>query len=113
MSAGSLWAGKFLGGAALVIGAFLCCYVPLTLLGGGLAREVFGIWLLALLGLMGLAHALATMYRSGSWLFALDLCLGAVWVTLFGAQVGHLVIAGVGPLLFDLFGSLPAAFARW
>jgi hypothetical protein len=47
------------------------------------------------------------MYRSGSWLFALDLGLGALFVTVFGAQLRHLVSAGAGPLLFgEPFGVL-------
>ena len=99
LSAGALWAGKFLGGAILVAGAFLCCYIPLALSGGGIGREAVGIWLLALVGLMAFAHTISSMYRSGSRLFALDLSLGAVLVTVIVVQVRHLGIAGAGHVL--------------
>jgi hypothetical protein len=99
LSAGALWAGKFLGGAVLVAGAFLCCYLPLALSGGGIGRGAVGIWLLALLGLMAFAHTISSMYRSGSRLFALDLSLGAVLVTVIVVQVRHLAIAGAGHVL--------------
>jgi hypothetical protein len=99
LSAGALWAGKFLGGAILVAGAFLCCYLPLALSGGGIGREAVGIWLLALVGLMAFAHTISSMYRSGSRLFALDLSLGAVLVTVIVVQVRHLGIAGAGHVL--------------
>jgi hypothetical protein len=99
LSASALWAGKFLGGAILVAGAFLCCYLPLALSGGGIGREAVGIWLLALVGLMAFAHTISSMYRSGSRLFALDLFLGAVLVTVIVVQVRHLGIAGAGHVL--------------
>jgi hypothetical protein len=109
LSAWTLWAGKFLGGAALVAVAFVPCYVAFALSSsGGLARQAFGIALLISLCLMAFAHVITTMYRSGSRLFALDLCLGAVCVTLVGAQVWHLTVAGVGPVLF---GAIPVALA--
>lgn len=99
LSAGALWAGKFLGGAILVAGAFLCCYLPLALSGGGIGREAVGIWLLALVGLMAFAHTISSMYRSGSRLFALDLSLGAMLATVIVVQVRHLGIAGAGHVL--------------
>jgi hypothetical protein len=99
LSAGALWAGKFLGGAILVAGAFLCCYLPLALSGDGIGRGAVGIWLLALVGLMGFAHTISSMYRSGSRLFALDLSLGAVVLTVIVVQVRHLAFAGAGHVL--------------
>ena len=99
LSAGALWAGKFLGGTILVAGAFLCCYLPLALSGVGIGREAVAIWLLALVGLMAFAHTISSMYRSGSRLFALDLSLGAVLVTVIVVQVRHLGIAGAGHVL--------------
>ena len=107
LSAGALWAGKFLGGAVLVLGAFICCLMSLIYSTGGLARHAAGGWVVFLLGLMAFAHVATAMYRSGSWLFALDLGLGALFVTVFGAQLRHLVSAGAGPLLFgEPFGVL-------
>ena len=105
LSAPALWAGKFLGGAALVLGTFFCCLIPFTLTTGGIAREAAAGWSVFLLGLMALAHVTTAMYRSGSWLFALDLGLGVLFVAVFGAQLRHLVSAGAGRLLFD-FGQL-------
>jgi hypothetical protein len=99
LSAGALWAGKFLGGAILVAGAFLCCYLPLALSGGGIGRAAVGIWLLALIGLMAFAHTVSSMYRSGSRLFALDLAFGAVLVTVIVVQVRALALAGAGHVL--------------
>ena len=99
LSAGALWAGKFLGGATLVLGAFVCFLVPFTLATGGIAAEGIAAWLLLLLCLMALAHVITAMYRSGSKLFALDLGLGALSVTVFVAQVRHLVTAGAGLVL--------------
>lgn len=70
LAAGSLWAGKFLGGAALVVASFVCCILPLA---RSLAPAPGALvaWALALLGLMGLAHVASTMYRSGSRLLVL------------------------------------------
>jgi hypothetical protein len=99
LSAGALWAGKFLGGAILVAGAFLCSCVPFALFDRGIGREAVGLWLLGLLGLMAFAHTISSMYRSGSRLFALDLALGAVLVSVIVLQVRHLTIAGAGRLL--------------
>ena len=108
LSAGSLWAGKFLGGAALVGGAFLCCYVPMLVgwLRDGLSVEprAAGFMLLVFLGLMGLAHVVITMYRSGSPLFALDLGLAAAFVVLLAVEVRHLTAAGAGQALFGMLG---------
>src|SRR5439155_1088778 len=44
-------------------------------------------------------HTISSMYRSGSRLFALDLSLGAVLVTVIVVQVRHLGIAGAGHVL--------------
>ena len=101
LSSAALWAGKFLGGAALVLGTFFCCVIPFVLSTGGIAREAAAGWSVLLLGLMAFAHVTTAMYRSGSWLFALDLGLGALFVTVFGAQLRHLVSAGAGRLLFE------------
>jgi len=115
LSAGALWAGKFLGGAALVAGAFLCCYVPMVLSwlrdGVSVEPQAGGYLLLGFLGLMGLAHVVITMYRSGSRLFALDLCFGAAFVGLLAVEVRHLTAAGAGYSLFHVLGpaALPAA----
>ena len=111
LSAGALWAGKFLGGASLVLGAFLFCYFPITLSTGGLAPHALALWTLLLLGLMGFAHVITAMYRSGSRLFVLDLVLGALFVTVFGALVRRLVVAGVGAVVLGLDGALPVAAA--
>lgn len=111
LSSGELWAGKFLGGASLVLGAFLCCLVPVSLFTGGIAREGVVLWALLLLGLMGFAHVITAMYRSGSRLFVLDLVLGALFVTAFGAILWRLVLAGVGAEVLGLFGALPVAAA--
>ena len=112
ISSGELWAGKFLGGATLVLGAFLCCVVPFSLAtGGGIARQAAVLWALLLLGLMGFAHVITAMYRSGSRLFVLDLVLGAVFVILFGALVWRLVSAGVGAAVLGPDGGLPVAAA--
>jgi len=101
VSSGALWAGKFLGGAVLVLGAFFCCLIPFeSAMGGSLARDATAGWVVSLLGLMAFAHVTTAMYRSGSWLFALDLCLGALFASVFGAQLRHLVNAGAGHLLF-------------
>jgi hypothetical protein len=114
LSAGSLWAGKFLGGAVLVSGAFLCCYVPMVVgwLRDGLSVEprAAGFMLLVFLALMGLAHVAITMYRSGSPLFALDLGLAAAFALMLAVEVKHLTAAGAGYALFHVLGpaALPA-----
>ena len=111
LSAGSLWAGKFLGGATLVSGAFLCCYLQMALgwLRDGLSVDprAGGLLLLVCLGLMGLAHAAVTMYRSGARLFAFDLAVAAVFAALVAAQIRHLMAAGAGHAVLDV--AAPAA----
>jgi hypothetical protein len=102
LSAGALWAGKFVGGAVLVLGTFLCCYLPLELAAGGIARQGLVFWVLVLLTLMSLAHVIGAMYRSGSQTgrVALDLGLGALLITLLGAEVRRLVLAaGAGTVI--------------
>jgi hypothetical protein len=104
LSAGALWAGKFLGGAALVGGAFLCCYVPMAMnVGGasGVDPRASALHVLALLGLMALAHVLTAIYRSGSRLLVLDLCLGGVFVAVTAGQLRSLVAAGAMHAVFE------------
>src|SRR5207344_1679555 len=92
---------------ALVVGAFFCCYVPMALfVGHGIGPRALVDWLLALLCLMGLAHVVTTMYRSGSRLFTLDLCLGALFVGVLTVQVRHLMAVGAGQFVFDVFASV-------
>jgi hypothetical protein len=112
LTAGALWAGKFLGGTVLVLGAFLCSYAGEAFLGNQFGLDGLAAWLVFLLGFMATAHVLTAMYRSGSKLFVLDLALAATCVTVFGAQVRHLVTAGAGASLFwDPLGVIEVAMA--
>lgn len=108
LSSAALWAGKFLGGAVLVLGTLFCCLILFASSAeGGPAPEAVGFWIVLLLGLMAFAHVITAMYRSGSWLFALDLGLGALFLTVFGAQLRRLVSAGAGNLLLgELLGGV-------
>jgi hypothetical protein len=114
LSAGTLWAGKFLGGAALVVGALFCCSAPMFLTDKPPEPGGMGVVLLALLCLMGIAYVMSAMYRSGSRLVALDLGLGALFVVAFGALVRHLEAAGAGRALWGsgpTEGLVPPALA--
>jgi hypothetical protein len=76
---------------------------------GGIDPLALRVWLLALVGLMGIAHVASAMYRSGSRLFSLDLGLGALFVAAIVALGDQLTAAGAGEFVVDRLGPVTVA----
>lgn len=117
LSAWSLWAGKVLGGLALLLAVVAISWIPHMFSEGRWSRGPGWpllrlpihpipavVTVLAIVGLMALANVVATLYRSRSRIFALDLALGMVCLSLFGLEVRHLAEAGAGRAVF---GAIP------
>jgi hypothetical protein len=103
LSAASLWAGKFLGGAELILIVAVVCFLPVQL-SLALDPAYVALGVLALLGVMPIASVVAAMYRSRSRLFALDLGAGVLVLALLALQARRLLVAGAT-------GALVAALA--
>jgi ABC-type transport system involved in multi-copper enzyme maturation permease subunit len=115
ISAVSLWAGKFLGAIGLVVASTALTAGPVAAINGGLGlvgenRLPYPLHVLApgLFLFMGIAHVVATSYRSRSRLVILDLVLAVGSVAAFVALLHGMMYAGAGPV-FAL--SLPRMLA--
>ncbi len=103
----SLWAGKFLGGCALVLLAFALTWLPFSIVSGAvwswLANGrmpyplVFGP--LAMVFLMANAHVAASLYRSRSAWIAVDAALLVVAFFAYRSMLRHAVDAGAGEIV--------------
>lgn len=99
ISVPALWAGKFLGGAALILFTFLCCTlsVDITSGRGGFAQrnpDVLGFLFLIVVFLALVAHVGSTMYRARSpWLVA-DIVLAVAFLAALGTLARTIVEAG-------------------
>lgn len=113
LSAWSLGAGKLLGGLALVAAVAFICILPFAFSEGRWSRGPgwsilrlpihpvgVGFLGLVLVALMAFAHLIATMYRSRSRIFAIDLGLGLSFLTLLALESRRLIASGAGPALF-------------
>ncbi len=120
----SLWAGKLLGGCALVLLAFVLTWLPFNLVSGALWSWlangripyplVFGPVLMLLL--MASAHVAASLYRSRSAWIAVDAALLVVAFFAYRSVLRRAVDAGAGEIVMGnmhqlFFGAVLVAVA--
>jgi ABC-type transport system involved in multi-copper enzyme maturation permease subunit len=105
ISAVSLWAGKFLGAIGLIVVSTALASGPVAAVNGALGlvgenRLPYPLHVLApgLFLFMGMAHVVATSYRSRSRLVMLDLVLAVGSVAAFAALLQGMLYAGAAPV---------------
>lgn len=94
-----LWAGKFLGGGAMVVAAFALMQVSIFFSVSAISRPgrlafVLGAGVLLLVFLMAAGNAVTSMYRARDRWFVADVLLGAAFLAAFVTVVRATIEAG-------------------